>query len=156
MIYELVDQRQQKASVAQVCRLLNVSRSGYYAARLRSKSPPVCAAMIYLNAEFAASEYSYRSRRLVTALQARNIVIGHYRVRCLMRAANIKAVWKRKLVNATDSRHDLPVAENVLNRQFHPPESNPAWTSDITYIRTRAGGLYLAVVIDLYSRQVVG
>ena len=73
-----------------------------------------------------------------------------------MREANLKPVWKKKFVNTTDSNHELPVAENILNRQFNPAKPNQAWTSDITYIRTRSGWLYLAVVMDLYSRKIIG
>ena len=156
MIYELVDQWQQKATVSQACRVLNVSRSGYYSAKLRSGSSVICAAAVYLKAEFAASGRSYGSRRLVTAMQARQIFIGRYKVRRLMREANIKPVWKRKFVSTTDSKHNLPVAEHLLNRQFNPSEPNQAWTSDITYIRTRTGWLYLAVVMELYSRKIIG
>jgi putative transposase len=93
---------------------------------------------------------------LVSELRARHIVIGRYKVRRLMREANIKPVWKRKFVSTTDSKHNLPVAENILNRQFNPAKPNQAWTSDITYIRTRTGWLYLAVVMDLCSRKIVG
>jgi len=81
--------------------------------------------------------------------------MGRYKVRRLMREAGLKPVWKKRFVNATDSKHDLPVAENLLNRQFNPPESNRAWTSDITYIRTQTGWLYLAAVMDLYSRKII-
>ncbi len=156
MIYALVDQWQQKASVTQACHVLNVSRSGYYAAKLRLKSTAVCATSVHLKAAFAASDRSYGSRRLVTELRARHIVIGRYKVRRLMREANIKPVWKRKFVSTTDSKHDLPVAANILNRQFNPAQPNQAWTSDITYIRTRTGWLYLAVVMDLCSRKIIG
>ena len=156
MIYALVDQWQQKASVTQACNVLNVSRSGYYAFKLRSRSTAICATSVHLKAAFSASDRSYGSRRLVTELRARHIIIGRYKVRRLMREANIKPVWKRKFINTTDSKHNLPVAENILNRQFNPPQPNQAWTSDITYIRTRTGWLYLAVVMDLYSRKIIG
>lgn len=156
MIYALVAQWQQKAAVTQACLVLNVSRSGYYAAKRRSKPPAICATSVHLKAAFAASDRSYGSRRLVTELQALHIVIGRYKVRRLMREANLKPVWKRKFINTTDSKHDLPVAENILNRQFNPAKPNQAWTSDITYIRTRTGWLYLAVVMDLCSRKIIG
>ena len=84
------------------------------------------------------------------------MIIGRYKVRRLMREAGLTAVWKKKFVNTTDSKHDLPVAENLLNRQFNPAKSNQAWTSDITYIRTRTGWLYLAAVMDLHSRKIIG
>jgi len=156
MIYKLVDQWQQKAAVSQACRVLDVSRSGYYAARARVKTPVVCADTVHIKAAFNASKRSYGSRRLVTALQAQSINLGRYKVRRLMREADLKPVWKKKFVSTTDSKHDLPVAENILNRQFNPAKPNQAWTSDITYIRTRSGWLYLAVVMDLYSRKIIG
>ena len=156
MTYKLVDQWQQKAAVTHACRVLGVSRSGYYAARARAKTPVVCAASVHLKAAFNASQRSYGSRRLVSTLQAQDIKIGRFKVIRLMRESNLKPVWKRKFVNTTNSKHDLPVAENILNRQFNPAKPNHSWTSDITYIRTRSGWLYLAVVMDLYSRKIIG
>jgi transposase InsO family protein len=93
---------------------------------------------------------------MVDALAKRDIRIGRYRVRRLMREHALKPVWKRKFVHTTDSKHDLPVFENVLNREFNPSAPNQAWVADITYIRTRTGWLYLAAVLDLFSRKVVG
>ncbi|MDT4785847.1 IS3 family transposase ISKpn18 [compost metagenome] len=90
------------------------------------------------------------------ALRQQGLRIGRYRVRTLMCEAGLRASWKRKFVSTTDSRHTLPVAANVLDRQFDVAEPNRAWVSDITYIRTAQGWLYLAVVLDLYSRKVVG
>ena len=77
-------------------------------------------------------------------------------VRRLMREAALRTVWKRKFIHSTDSRHDLPVAENLLNRQFEADAPNQTWVSDITYVRTRQGWLYLAAVMDLFSRKIVG
>ena len=156
MIYKIVDQWQQKAAVAQACRVLDVSRSGYYAAKVRAKTVVMCAATVHLRAAFNASQRSYGSRRLMSILQGQDIKIGRYKVRRLMHEADLKPVWKKKFVNTTDSNHNLPVAENILNRQFNPAKSNQAWTSDITYIRTRSGWLYLAAVMDLYSRKIIG
>lgn len=73
-----------------------------------------------------------------------------------MRANGLRARWRRKFTHTTDSCHDLPVAGNLLDRQFKPDEPNQAWASDITYVRTRSSWLYLAVVLDLFSRKVVG
>lgn len=156
MIYKLVDQWQEKAAVTQACRVLDVSCSGYYAAKRRAKAPVVCATTVHIKAAFNASDRSYGSRRLVSTLQGQSIKIGRHKVMRLMREANLKPVWKKKFVNTTDSKHDLPVAENILNRQFNPAKPNKAWTSDITYIRTRTGWLYLAAVMDLYSRKIIG
>ena len=158
MSFELVEQLQQKAvPVNQMCRVLGVSRSGYYAARKRDQvQPVVCEASVHLKAAFAASGGAYGSRRLRTAVASRGIVIGLYRLRRLMRKHGLRSVWKRKFVHTTDSKHALPISPNVLNRQFNPSRPNLAWVADITYIRTRSGWLYLAVVLDLFARKVVG
>jgi putative transposase len=158
MSFQLVQQLQHKAvPVDQACRVLEVSRSGYYAARRRSQvAPVVCAASVELKAAFAASGGAYGSRRLRTAVASPGMVMGRYRVRRLMRQHGLRSAWKRKFIHTTDSKHALPVSANVLNRQFNPMQPNQAWVADITYIRTRSGWLYLAVVLDLYARKVVG
>ena len=158
MSFKLVRQLQEKAvAVDQACRVLDVSRSGYYAARRRSLAPPaVCEASVQLKAAFAASGGAYGSRRLLTAVASRGIVMGRYRVRSLMSNHGLRSTWNRKFVHTTDSRHALPISPNLLNRQFNPIQPNQAWVADITYIRTRSGWLYLAVVLDLFARKVVG
>ena len=157
MSYQLVQLLQKEAiPVTQCCRVLSVSRSGYYEAQRRSAKPVLCKASVHLKAAFTASHQSYGSRRLVTALKNQGIEIGRYKVRSLMRKASLKPVWKRKFIHTTDSKHNLPVAANVLNRQFNPSAPNMSYVSDITYIRTGAGWLYLAIVMDLYARRVVG
>ena len=157
MSYQLVHQLQKEAiPVKQSCRFLSVSRSGYYEAQCRSAKPVLCKASVHLKAAFMASHQSYASRRLVTVMENQGIRIGRHKVRSLMRKAALKPVWKRKFVHTTDSKHDLPIAANVLNRQFNPVAPNMAYVSDITYIRTGAGWLYLSIVLDLYARRVVG
>ena len=157
MSYQLVRQLQTEAiAVKQSCRVLCVSRSGYYEAQRRAVKPVLCKASVHLKAAFIASHQSYGSRRLVTAMQNQGIQIGRYQVRSLMRKAALKPVWKRKFIHTTDSKHGLPVAANVLNRQFNPVAPNLAYVCDITYIRTGSGWLYLAIVLDLYARRVVG
>ncbi len=93
---------------------------------------------------------------MVTELANRGVSAGRFKVRRLMRQAGLKPVWRRKFVHTTDSKHELPVAANVLARQFNPAAPNKVYVSDITYIRTAAGWLYLAVVIDLFTRKVLG
>jgi transposase InsO family protein len=157
MSYQLVSQLQKKAiPVGRSCRVLGVSRSAYYEARRLSAKPVLCKVGVHLKAAFAASHQSYGSRRLVTALTIQGIQIGRYKTRSLMREAGVKPVWKRKFIHTTDSKHDLPIAENILARRFNPDRPNTAFVTDITYIRTGAGWLYLAIVLDLYSRKVVG
>lgn len=155
--YRVVTQLQEKAvSVSHACRLLQVSRSGYYAHRQTRPSPRRVQEKTHVRAAFAASGRNYGSRRVMHALQAKGVRIGRHRVRTLMREMDLRTNWKRKFVSTTDSRHKLPVAENVLQRQFEVAQPNRAWVSDITYIRTAQGWLYLAVVLDLHSRKVVG
>jgi len=157
MTHRLIRQLQMEAiPVQQSCRVLDVSRSGFYEAQRRSAKAVLCKASVHLRAAFMASHQSYGSRRLVAAMASSGFHIGRYKVRSLMRQQALKPVWKRKFVHTTDSKHDLPVAANVLNRQFNPSAPNLAYVSDITYIRTGAGWLYLATVLDLYARKVVG
>ena len=155
MIYSVVDQVQQKA-ISQACRVLQISRAAYYAAKRRPKKPTICVASVQVKAAFEANQRCYGSRRIVDELHAQHMTIGRYKVRRLMREAGLKPVWKKKFVHTTDSNHDLPVADNLLNRQFNPPQPNQVWTSDITYLRTRTGWLYLAAVMDLHSRKIIG
>lgn len=158
MSYLLVAKLSKKAvTVGTLCRVLGVSRSGYYGSRQRALSTTkVCAIGVQLKAEFAASGKVYGSRRLCAVLRSKGVRIGRYRVRRLMREQRLRALWRRKFVHTTDSGHALAVSDNVLARRFDPSGPNQAWVSDITYIRTRSGWLYLAVVLDLYARKVVG
>lgn len=146
-----------KASVSQCCRVLGLSRSGFYAARQRLRQPgKVDPLSVHAKAAFEASGRSYGSRRLSAALRAKGLNVGRYRARQLMRSNALQTRWRRKFIHTTDSRHELPVAGNVLARRFKPARPNEAWVSDMTYIRTRSGWLYLAVVLDLCSRKIVG
>ena len=164
MSYQLIEDLQKKAclavTVVQACRVLEVSRSGYYAhqasAKQRLAEPAVNAASVHLKAAFAASQRSYGSRRLTTAMAQRGQSMGRHRVRTLMRLNGLRPTWRRKFVHTTDSKHGLAVSANVLSRQFEQPQPNQAWVCDITYIRTKSGWLYLAAVLDLHSRKIVG
>ena len=161
MSYQLVEDLQKKAiTVSQACCVLEVSRSGYYAHLAVRKQclsePVVCAASVHLKAAFAASQKAYGSRRLRTAMAARGQVMGRHRIRTLMRINGVRPVWRRKFVHTTDSKHTMAVSPNVLDRQFEQAQPNQAWVCDITYIRTRSGWLYLAAVLDLHSRKIVG
>jgi putative transposase len=158
MSYALVKQLQKKAvPVTQSCRVLQISRSGYYADRQRTlATPKVCVTRVKLRAAFAASGRAYGSRRLRTVLRQDGMVIGRYRIRGLMKKHSLRPVWKRKFVHTTDSKHELPVSANILARQFDVARPNQVWVCDITYLRTRSGWLYLAAVMDLYARKIVG
>ena len=103
-----------------------------------------------MKAAFTASQQTYGSRRLVSALAAQGMHIGRYKARSLMRRAGIKPVWKRKFIHTTDSKHPLPIAQNVLARWFNPGAPNVAFVTDIATIRTGTGWLYRAMVLDLF------
>ncbi len=105
---------------------------------------------------FAASRGSLGSRMMMNNLRQEGFEIGRDKTRRLMKQLQLKVKQKRKYKVTTDSNHKLPVAENVLNRDFSPSAPNQAWGTDITYLWTQQGWIYLAVVIDLYSRRVVG
>jgi len=157
VIHQLITQWTGEAPVKQLCRVLEVSRSGYYAARQRAARPEeVCVLSVQAKAVFEASGCSYGSRRVSAALRAGGVDVGRHKARTLMKRNRLSPKWRRKFVHTTDSKHGLPVAANVLQRQFTPAEANTAWVSDLTYIRTRSGWLYLAAVMDLYSRKIVG
>lgn len=143
--------------MARLCRVLRISRSRFYEARQQGlERQVVCPIVTKLKAAFAATETCYGSRRLVSALRNDGVSIGRFKVRRLMKENGLRPAWKRKFVHTTNSKHDLPIAENLLNRQFNPPAINQSWVADITYIRTRSGWLYLAAVMDLFSRKIVG
>lgn len=152
----MVQQLKKAYPLNKVCRLLGASRSGFYEYKQRPLQHVDRVVEVKLKAAFAASGRSYGSRRLKMVLRDDGYQFGRYKIRHLMRKYGLKPTWKRKFVHTTDSKHDLPVAENLLDRQFNPEAPNRAWTSDISYIRTRSGWLYLAVVMDLFSRRIVG
>jgi putative transposase len=103
-----------------------------------------------------ASRQTYGSQRIQLALKDKGISIGRQRVIRLMDTLGINARVKRQFVATTDSNHNLPIAENVLNCTFTATEPDRSWVADITYIPTEQGWLYLAVILDLFSRQVIG
>ncbi len=99
---------------------------------------------------------SYGSRRHAAEFQAAGRAIGRYRVRRLMREAGITAKQRRPYKVTTVSDHEFPVAENFLDRQFYPNRPDEVWVGDLTYLPTSEGWLYLVVIIDCFSRKVVG
>ena len=145
--------------VAVLCRVLAVTKSAYYDWKQRGATVvsagefALCARM---KALFAQSRESLGSRGMVRQLRNAGYVIGRYRVRRLMKRLGLVVKIKRHYRVTTQSKHDLPVAGNVLNRQFSPGQPDQAWVADITYVWTVEGWLYLAVVMDLCSRRLVG
>jgi transposase InsO family protein len=135
VIYHVVTALQKEAiSISRACRVLGVSRAGYYAHRQRpSRDTARTRHEVHVRAAFEGSGRSYGSRRVAQAVSAQGVKIGRYRARTLMRQAGLRPVWKRKFVATTNSRHDRPVAPNVLNREFRPAKPDRAWVSDMTY-----------------------
>jgi len=105
---------------------------------------------------YANSRKTYGSPRIYQKLLHGGYTIGKKRVARLMQELGIQAIAKRKYKATTDSRHTQKVAENHLNRQFTPKRPNQYWVADITYIYTKEGWLYLATIMDLYSRRIIG
>ena len=145
------------------CEVLGVSASGYFEHVALSKSPSRPgrglgdeAVLAHIKAAHAGSKGEYGWPRIWKDLISRGVRVGKDRIQKLMKLHGIKARGKRRYVVTTDSKHDLPIAPNLLDRHFQPEQPNAVWSSDITYIRTDEGWLYLAGVIDLYARQVVG
>ena len=142
-----------------MCRVLEVSTSGYYDWRARPESrrkKQDRRLVVEIKAIHKESRQTYGSPRIHDELKDRGIHCGKKRVARLMRLHDISAKQTRRFKATTDSKHARPVAENVLARQFTPSAPNVVWAADITYIPTRQGWLYLAVVLDLFSRRVVG
>ena len=139
---------------------MEVSRSGFYdylcAWHHPDPDPDQAALESRIREIFTASRKTYGSRRVLKQLKSEGYTIGRYRVRSLMRKLGLKARTPKRYKVTTDSNHKHPIAPNLLNRQFDVDTPNRVWTTDITYVWTLEGWLYLAVVMDLFSRQIVG
>jgi putative transposase len=155
----IADSDPDECPVSWMCDALEVSESGYHAWAARAPSAgeqrrdTLVAAIRQIHAEVKAR---YGSPRMTKELNARGHEGTENTVAALMRAHGIRAKSSRRVVRTTDSRHALPVAENVLDREFDPDAPNLVWCADMTYIPTGEGWLYLAVVEDLFSRRIVG
>ena len=139
------------------CEVLEVSRSGYYGfLRRRRDSIRQANVIARIREVHRRSRYTYGSRRIMHQLRRDGLVIGRYRVRRLMRLGGVSVRKKRKYKITTRSNHRYPASPNLIQGCFQTEKPNLVWVSDITYIKTAQGWLYLAVVMDLYSRKVVG
>jgi transposase InsO family protein len=155
-----MDSHSKAYALTELCAALDVSLSGYRAwkrggtpNRKRLTNSQMVTVIRAIHAELKGA---YGSPRMVRELRARGFTASKDRVERLMREHGIRARHKRRYKVTTDSRHGLPVAENLLARQFIPAAPNQVWTSDITYLWTDEGWLYLAIVLDLFNREVIG
>jgi putative transposase len=160
--YAFIRQHRQRWPIRVQCRVLGVSVAGYHEhlARRRKPSPRRHlsdeALLVHIRAIYTESRSAYGWPRIWRELKRQGIRVGKQRVQQLMQQHGIRARGKRRFRVTTQSRPGLPVAENLLNRQFVAAAPNQVWAGDITYIETHEGWLYLAVVVDLFSRQVIG
>ena len=159
MSFALIDAKRADVSVATACSVLGVSVSGFYAWKNRRASPRQYRDMIllaHIRAEFATSHETYGSPRMHAELKTSGLAIGRHRVARLMRENGLKARQKTRFKKTTDSDHGGPVAPNVLDQDFAADGPDQKWGVDISYVWTAEGWLYLAIVLDLFSRRIVG
>jgi len=157
--FALVEAEKAKLPVAMMCRVLEVSRAGYYAWRsrpeaVREKEDRRLA--VKIASIHAESRQRYGSPRVHAELRGRGERTSRKRVAKLMRKQGLRARYRRRFRTTTDSEHEFAAARNILKRNFEVKVPNAIWVTDIPYIWTREGWLYLAVILDLFSRRVVG
>jgi transposase InsO family protein len=159
MRFQLIDAAKKEFPVRRLCKVLDVSPSGYFA----WKSRPACrrqredlVLLAHVRAAFALSNETYGSPRMTHELRDQGVPAGRRRVARLMRENGLRARQPRRFKRTTDSLHAFAVAPNLLDQDFSAERPDEKWGADLSYIWTREGWLYLAVVIDLYARRVVG
>lgn len=158
-LFRFIREHTDRFSVTKMCQVLKVPRSGYYywmkypisKRKIEDMELKQKIVIIYYN-----SRRTYGSPRIHQKLLREGYQVSKKRVERLMQELDICAVAKKKYRATTDSNHSQPVAENYLNRKFTPDQPNQSWVADITYIYTREGWLYLATIMDLYSRKIIG
>ena len=160
MKYQFIYDNSSRFSVMKMCLILEVSKSGFYDWSKRPLSNRAKENIMIIERIKIISQNKnkrvYGSPRIHKDLIDSGIKCSKNRVARLMKKANISSVVKKKWKATTNSKHSLPVAQNLLNQNFHADKINEVWTSDITYIWTKEGWLYLCVILDLYSRKVIG
>lgn len=147
-------------AIEKMCQVLKVSRSGYYAWLHRQPSPRAKENQQLMKAirrTYHGSKRRYGSPKITEELQASGYQVSRPRVARLMKSAQLKSIiHKRYQVRTTDTTHNYPVKPNLLNRDFKVDKPSEVWVSDITYIPTKQGWLYLTIIMDLYDRKIIG
>ena len=159
MKYVFIAQHKKTWPVDLMCQLLGVTRSGFYGHQRRGsdRTDPYHQELLEAVRDIArATEDSYGSRRMRKALNVLSYPVSRNKARKLMKEAGVQVKYRKKYKVTTNSNHRQPVFENVVDRQFDVDQPDQVYVGDITYLWTQEGWLYLAVVIDLYSRKVVG
>ena len=162
MKYALIRRNRRLWPIRVQCQVLGVSVAGYHEHMARRLTIALRrhlsdeALLVHIRAVFAAHRGAYGWPRIWRQLRAEGVRVGKLRVQQLMQQHGIRARGKRRFRVTTDSRHGLPIAPNLLNRNFTVAAPNRVWAGDMTYIQTEEGWLFLAVVLDLFSRRIVG
>lgn len=159
MRFRLIDQAKKEFPVQRLCSVLDVSESGYFAWKGRPASRRQGEDMVllaHIRAQFSTSSETYGAPRMHAELTEEGLAVGRHRVARLMRDNGLRALQKRRYKKTTDSHHGGPVAANLLDQDFTCDGPDQKWGADISYIWTAEGWLYLAIVLDLYSRRIVG
>jgi putative transposase len=157
--FHFIDQHRQSYPVRLLCRVMNVGKSAFYTWKARpAKVISAEELNLYRRAKalFKASRNSLGSRELAKKLNDENIKVTRHRVRIVMRKLGLKATQREAYKATTKRKHSDRVADNLLNQQFNPVGMNQVWAGDVTYLKTGEGWMYLAIVMDLYSRRIVG
>ncbi len=159
MSFALIDAKKAEVPIETACAVLNVSVSGFYAWKRRPASSRQHGDMIvlaHIRAEFSTSNETYGSPRVHAELKESGLATGRHRVARLMRENGLKARQKTRFKKTTDSDHGGLVAPNILGQDFTAEGPDEKWGVDISYVWTAEGWLYLAIVLDLFSRRIVG
>ncbi|MBK6917963.1 MAG: IS3 family transposase [Deltaproteobacteria bacterium] len=157
--FEFIQAERANFPVAMMCRLLEVSRSGFYASRRRppsARSAETVRLEVAIAVAHSTSRKTYGSPRVHAEVRAAGWAVGRKRVAAIMRRKGLVGRARRRFRRTTEVDPNLAIAPNILDREFRMSAPNQTWATDITYVRTWEGWLYLAVVIDLFSRRVVG
>jgi transposase InsO family protein len=159
MRYQFIEQQKKAWPVTLMCAVLEVSKTGYYDWRQRTPGPRALSNQhldCHIHAVFTRHKARYGAPRITDEINDEGISCSKNRVARRLQVLELKACQARKFKVTTDSEHDKPVAANLLQQDFTAEQPNQKWVTDITYIWTREGWLYLAVVMDLYSRAIIG
>jgi putative transposase len=159
MMFSAIEAQRAIIPINQGCALLGLSPSGFYAWQGRSPSQRQLDDMVilaHIRSQFALSHETYGSPRMTIELRCDGLSVGHDRVARLMRDNDLRPLQKRRFKKTTDSDHGGPVAPNVLDQDFKATSPDQKWGVDISYIWTAEGWLYLAIVVDLFSRRIIG
>ena len=151
---------QHQHSVEKMCKVFKVSRSGYYRSLKRQPSKRALERQQIIGEIkriYMSSNQRYGSPKITSDLRDMGWIVSRPRIARMMRSEGIKSIVNKKFRGTTtDSRHSYPVAENLLNRDFYASDISQKWVSDITYIPTKQGWLYLTIVMDLFDRKIIG